>query len=260
MSLRRWPIRSQSRLGLRLSTREEKLTQPRGGANNMSWHQTSQLKRSVQVNGELVRFYRRQRGWTQEQLADVAGYTVRVIRKAEASQSLRPDTIEVLAEALSGLDWKISPEDLISSPIQMARAVIDAYRHQERQVVANVHGLLHEDLSVYAAGEEVGLPFAGSYSGVDGFDAFFGRYFESFMRPDKELFQPVFYSQGNEVILHGQEAVQANDSPDVISSWIFIKFRFERGLLISYENFYDTARAAVYLNTLGRPDARAETL
>ena len=38
------------------------------------------------------------------------------------------------------------------------------------------------------------------------------------MRPDKLLFQPTFYSRGNEVILHGQEAVQAIDSKDVISS------------------------------------------
>ena len=91
----------------------------------------------------------------------------------------------------------------------MARAVIDAYRHQERQVVANVNALLHDKLSVYAAGEEVGLPFAGGYHGVDGFDDFFGRYFKAFLRPHKQLFQPTYYSRGNEVILHGQEAVQA---------------------------------------------------
>jgi transcriptional regulator with XRE-family HTH domain len=222
----------------------------------MSWLSTRHLKRSLVVNGEMLRFLRSRRGWTQEELATIAGYTGRVIRKAEASGSLHPDTIEILAEALSGPDWTVDPEDLVTIPELMARAVINAYRYKERQVVANVNGVLHEDLAVYAAGEEVGLPFAGSYSGVDGFDRFFGNYFEAFVRPDKELFQPVFYSKGNEVILHGQEAVQANDSKDVISSWIFIKFTFERGRLIRYENFYDTAKAAQYLKTLGEPDKR----
>lgn len=219
--------------------------------SQMSWISTVHLKRSVKVNGKLVAFYRLQRGWTQEQLATVAGYTDRVIRKAEASGSLHPDTIEVLAEALSDSDWKVSPEDLVTCPEQMARAVIEAYRHKERQVVANVQGLLHEDLTVYAAGEEVGLPFAGQYRGADGFDTFFGKYFESFTRPDKLLFQPTYFSRGHEVILHGQEAVQANDTLEVISSWIFIKFRFECGRLIAYENFYDTAKAAEYLTRLG---------
>jgi transcriptional regulator with XRE-family HTH domain len=219
----------------------------------MSWLSTRHLKRSLAVNGEMLKFYRSRRGWTQEELATVAGYTGRVIRKAESSGSLHPDTIEILAEALSGADWTVDPEDLVTTPELMARAVINAYRYKERQVVANVNGLLHENLIVYAAGEEVGLPFAGSYSGVDGFDRFFGNYFEAFVRPDKQLFQPMFYSQGNEVILHGQEAVQANDSQEVISSWIFIKFTFERGRLIRYENFYDTGKAAQYLKTLGEP-------
>ena len=201
----------------------------------------------------MLRFLRGRRGWTQDDLAIKAGYTDRIIRKAEASGSLHPDTIEILAEALSGDDWTVNPEDLVTTPELMARAVINAYRHQERQVVANVETLLHDDLTVYAAGEEVGLPFAGAYSGVEGFDDFFGRYFKAFLRPDKHLFQPTFYSRGNEVILHGQEAVQAVDSTDVISSWIFIKFTFERGKLIRYENFYDTAKAAHYLKTLGEP-------
>jgi transcriptional regulator with XRE-family HTH domain len=219
----------------------------------MSWLSTRHLKRSLPVNGEMLKFYRARRGWTQDELASIAGYTERVIRKAEASGSLHPDTIEILAEALSSHDWTVNPEDLVTTPELMARAVIHAYRYKERQVVANVNSLLHNDLTVYAAGEEVGLPFAGRYAGVDGFDKFFGNYFEAFVRPDKELFQPKFYSQGNEVILHGQEAVQANDSKEVISSWIFIKFTFERGQLIRYENFYDTAKAALYLQTLGDP-------
>ena len=84
----------------------------------------------------------------------------------------------------------------------------------------------------------------------------YGQYFKAFVRPDKLLFQPTFYSRGNEVILHGQEAVQAIDSKDVISSWIFIKFTFERGKLIRYENFYDTATAAYYLKSLGDPQRR----
>ncbi len=224
----------------------------------MAWLETRKLKRSLPVNGEMLRFLRNRRGWTQEDLASKAGYSERVVRKAESSGGLHPDTIEILAEALSGPDWTVDPEDLITTPEALARTVINAYRNQERQVVANVQGLLHDELKVYAAGEEVGLPFAGGYDGADGFDEFFGKYFNAFIRPDKQFFQPTFFARGNEVILHGQEAVKAVDSDEIISSWIFIKFTFERGKLIRYENFYDTAKAAQYLQSLGQPGKQSE--
>ena len=66
----------------------------------------------------------------------MAGYTGRVIRKAEASGSLHPDTIEILAEALSGPDWTVDPEDLVTIPELMARAVINAYRYRLIYLVA----------------------------------------------------------------------------------------------------------------------------
>jgi transcriptional regulator with XRE-family HTH domain len=102
----------------------------------MSWLRTRHLKRSLVVNGEMLKFFRSRRGWTQEELATIVGYTGRVIRKAEASGSLHPDTIEILAEALSGPDWTVDPEDLVTIPESMARAVINAYRYKLIYLVA----------------------------------------------------------------------------------------------------------------------------
>ena len=64
----------------------------------MAWLETRKLKRSLPVNGEMLRFLRNRRGWTQEDLASKAGYSERAVRKAESSGGLHPDTIEILAE------------------------------------------------------------------------------------------------------------------------------------------------------------------
>ena len=61
----------------------------------MGWINSPQ-SRSIQVNGHLLAYYRKQRGWTQREAALASGYSIRLIRKAEAGCALHPDTIEVL--------------------------------------------------------------------------------------------------------------------------------------------------------------------
>ena len=69
----------------------------------MTWFEAPAV-RSIRCNGEMVRFLRKQRGWTQERLATAAGYTKRLVAKAESSGSLNPDTIEILAETRAAVD------------------------------------------------------------------------------------------------------------------------------------------------------------
>ena len=56
--------------------------------------------------GQTIKHLRQERHWTQDQLADIAGYDQRTIRRFEASGTSNIETINVFAEVfeVSALD------------------------------------------------------------------------------------------------------------------------------------------------------------
>jgi transcriptional regulator with XRE-family HTH domain len=67
------------------------------------------------VNGVTIRGRRKQLGWSQVEFGQRAGYSERVIRKAEAGGTLRLQTIKDLAMTLSLGGVLVSFQDLTSS-------------------------------------------------------------------------------------------------------------------------------------------------
>lgn len=55
---------------------------------------------TVATLGERLRQTRKERGWTQEQLAEQAGTSQAVIQKIENGKSLRPRKIDIIARVL----------------------------------------------------------------------------------------------------------------------------------------------------------------
>jgi transcriptional regulator with XRE-family HTH domain len=69
-------------------------------------------QRGVPVRGDYLRFLRKRRGWTQQEFALLAGYSERLVRKAEEGRCLMPETIQVLAETLTSDELPVAAEDL----------------------------------------------------------------------------------------------------------------------------------------------------
>lgn len=60
------------------------------------------LKEKRKVMGEMIRAMRTAQGWTQEQLAEIAGITTANLSRIEAGRySVRLDELNKIAEALS---------------------------------------------------------------------------------------------------------------------------------------------------------------
>ena len=144
----------------------------------MSWTNPPK-SRSLACNGDVLRACRQRRGWTQERAADISGYSVRLIRKAEAGQPIHPDTIEILAETYTTDAYPVHPEDLICDTRALARTLLHDYRSKERQVVAHTQNLLSEKMTCWVAGNPDDVPFAGDFEGIDGFDRFWAGLFVS---------------------------------------------------------------------------------
>ena len=72
------------------------------------------------VNGGIIRRRRKQLGWSQVEFGHRAGYSERVVRKAEAGGTLRLQTIKDFATTLSLEGGILSIQDLtnLSNPAE----------------------------------------------------------------------------------------------------------------------------------------------
>jgi transcriptional regulator with XRE-family HTH domain len=70
--------------------------------------------RSFDVDGQQLRLLRAARGWTQLQAAEQAGFSDRLIRKAESGGPLETQTLAVLAQLYSTPQRPLTPGDLLA--------------------------------------------------------------------------------------------------------------------------------------------------
>ena len=91
--------------------------------------------RFVAVNGQHLRQLRMERGMTQLQLARAAGYTERLIRKAEKSGRLDIATIHDLAEALSQSGENVSLGHLLHDNLAIARLLVQSFSEHDQKML-----------------------------------------------------------------------------------------------------------------------------
>ena len=212
----------------------------------MNWINPPQ-HRSVACNGEVIRFYRRMQDWTQQQLADAAGYTRRVIAKAESGGSLYPDTVEVIAEALSTEQRVVYPEDITSSPREMTAAVLRAITEYEANAVEHMQHLLADNLEVHFPGGPESAPLSGVHRGIEGYDKLMKAFFEIFQRPDKEVAKntAVITADGNRAVLSCFETLDHEFIPTEVrqtgeAGALCLFLLFSRGKIAKIQYLFDT--------------------
>ena len=197
------------------------------------------LRQTFVCEGSQVRFFRKQRGITQKELADLAGYSERLVRKAEAGGSLTNYAIRDLAKALCYGGIEVHPEDLISSPKKIAIELLGAFAEHEMEMVPQVEHFLDPGVVLRCAGDPKKIPFAGDWRGIDGFERWVRLFFTTLIRPVKDFYQPTVIAQGNEVVTWGQDLAHAKgmESPPI---WVSQHFQFRQGKLVLFENLFDT--------------------
>ncbi len=207
----------------------------------MAWKEPP-LKRSYACNPELLTFLRDSKGLTQQQLAEIAGYSERLISKAEAGQPISIGTIDDLAEALSTEDEPIYPEDLITDPVKHAKEYIAAVYTRGKGVVDAIAHFLDDDLVFRVAGDPEQLPFAGEHHGIDGVRRMFDIFFSMLEAPKNHNHEEhyTFIGQGNEVSMVGESWIHPIGLPMEKPIMITHRFVFRRGKLVLLEDVFDT--------------------
>jgi transcriptional regulator with XRE-family HTH domain len=199
---------------------------------------------TVPVNGQRLQTLRQSAGMTQEELAQKAGYSDRLVRKAEASSPLRRSTVADLADALCTATQKVTADDLAFSREQISTDVAAFLLHGPRGSGVVLADLIHPRLALTVAGYELNIPFAGTHSGPAACESFRTLFLASFVNIEYRPEQTQCFA--NELgtcvqaitLLESSSKSPANAS--TMEIWWFLKTRFDTSQLISIELLYDT--------------------
>jgi transcriptional regulator with XRE-family HTH domain len=230
----------------------------------MGWASTG-LRRSYECNREILINLRERRGWTQQELATRAGYSERLISKAEAGQPISALAVEDLAEALSLPEDPVYPEDLVSDLVQLTKEFIAAtYNHSQRNLADAVQHFLDDEIEYHFAGDPSVIPFAGKHRGIAAFERVVEIFYSVLEAPPNHDPRPwhEYLRQGNDVVIFGQSWIHPIGEPFGTPIRFVERFRYRRGKLILIENLFDTFEGAdVLQNAVAKLDSLSpETL
>jgi transcriptional regulator with XRE-family HTH domain len=179
------------------------------------------------VCGERLRELRTSCGLTQVELARLAGYSERLIRKAESGGSLSLATIADLAEALSSYHRWVSPAELCCSHEALARLFVNSYDEHERLMLDYCRHVLADDFVFHFAGEARSA-LAGEWLRAAGLQAWLDEFFAMVTRPVRRCLQVSYLTDENEVTARYSDALVAADQ-SCHTMWVNLHFTFCEG-------------------------------
>lgn len=209
---------------------------------------------TVPVNGQRLQKLRQLAGMTQEQLAEKAGYSERLVRKAEASSPLRKSTIADLAAALSSGEQRLTVDDLVFSHESVSTDMAAFLLHGSMALAESFQELIHPRFTLTVAGHELNIPFAGTHSGPSACDSFRDQFRGAFESIHYQPTQTHCFAAAHETCVQAitelQSSLQSLDQPITTEIWWFLKARFEASRLISVQLHYDTGNVCRLLGCL----------
>lgn len=198
--------------------------------------------RSIAVNGRELRSHRIARGWTQAELAKAAGYTERLVSKAENGGSLEITTIQDLAEALSTPDKIVSFASLTLDIAAIARKWVETFARLETRMLSEMESLFTTDFEFVCPGDPQMAPFVGTWKGTKGLQQWLDLFFGFF---EKTVNEEVEYMVGEGTVIARWLATCTYQGVQCPPVRINMHFQFENGLIARIVDDYDTHTGSV---------------
>ncbi len=206
----------------------------------------SSFGRSTPCNGRLISLLRKQLGWTQSELAERAGFTERLIAKAEASQNIAATTLKIIAQTLSEAGTDVSTQDLSAEPAALAKLFfLSTYECGPHCLEVNSH-FISNDIVVHFAGDPSVFPFSGTHSGIDAAKLAFAKFYEVIAPPKdhSEVENIQFISTGHGALVWGETWAHPIGMPMAAPMKFAIKMDFKDGLMTMFDSRFDTLEGA----------------
>ena len=197
------------------------------------------MRRTESCYGKQLVELRKKLGLSQNELAKKAGYSERLIRKAESGEAITSSAIKDIAMALSINGHVVHPEDLICNPTQLTKLFLQSFATFESEMATHVKHFIDEHFTLNCAGDPGKIPFAGERNGIEGLSLWARCFFNTPIRPLKDFSMPDIISDNNKVIAWGHFWAHTSDL-QLPPIWVIQKFVFLKGKLIRLENLFDT--------------------
>ena len=207
-----------------------------------AFNQTGKLfkgrSRGVAVCGQRLRQLRLLAGFTQAELANYAGYSERLIRKAEAGGVVSIKTLSDLAEALSNDLRQVQAADLYSSPLAIAKQFVEAYDRFGNAMLADCGHLLANDFVFHCAGDPQSS-LSGQWHGRHGFQQWLDMLFSMASRSNCENIQATYLEADSRVTARYSDHFITSDRTPY-AMWVNLHFVIVAGLVTRIDNESDS--------------------
>jgi transcriptional regulator with XRE-family HTH domain len=199
--------------------------------DNVSW-----------FNSQLLKSIRKDLDWTQLELAERTKLSVRVIAKAEAGKGVADRTIRTIVETLRATGKEVTCDDFLCDPRTKVQKFLHNCNIHKTNAVSKSRELLSRNVLVYMDGNPLNNPLAGTYQGLEEFEALLQTYYEIFVRDGGTLGDLTQMRLiGQEVIAWGHEYIRVPEAPPSAPSFTMLRVLFKDGVIDRIESYYETS-------------------
>jgi transcriptional regulator with XRE-family HTH domain len=208
--------------------------------------------RGVKVQGALLKQLRVTRGWSQLELAKIAGVGERTVRNAESSRRVKLEFVSYLATALG-----VELLEIVDDGDELRTAIAERRKIDIILEAIEAHGregdcsalspLVAKDIQVNCPGPELIL-FTGEYRGMDGLRTFFDRAHATVGYDIPPQIQSM-RTGGNLVVLSGVDHLRmlSTEKP-FVSKWMHV-YEFDKGRIVRLDVWSETDPACKALQS-----------
>jgi ketosteroid isomerase-like protein len=212
------------------------------------------------AHGQRIQVIRDARELTQEQLAYLAGYSIKTIYKAEASGDLKRQTLADIATALGVelADIVDNPEGLLPTRQEDAnkRLVLAALEAFQNQNLVSLLSVVHTEAVFESPGPDV-FPWNGVFCRRSGIRKYFHRILQATEFPAHQRQVELIVAEGEFVDVHLRETEQSKDTGQSLTYAACFHFRVRDGRILHFREYRDYASLVVFFDANGWPGWRA---
>ncbi len=199
-------------------------------------------RNTTTANGKLIARLRSRLQWTQIDLARRAGYSERLIGKAEAGESVSVTTLDDIRVAFHESGESVSLDDLRHDPVDRARQFIWGMYIHKGKVIDEFEAFISPEVVIEMNGDPSVFPFAGRHVGIDAARAAFAAFYSVLQPPEdhSEFDSFEFLSTGSGALVWGDTWAHPIGRPMPAPVKLAIRMDFKDGKLIHFDDCFDT--------------------
>ncbi|QEF99099.1 hypothetical protein Mal15_31590 [Stieleria maiorica] len=211
---------------------------------------------SYRIRSNRLRAVRVGIGLSQTQLAAAAGYSSRLIRKAESVGRLSGAAVKDIVQALRERGADVDTDDLLFDDLLTGKRFVECFEEYGECCLDRCGDLLADGFRFHAAGSFCHPLYVANYD-KSGLQLWLNRFFSLFQCETNDPMSPR-YLIGDHAITARCSLVLIRDGQTSPRIWMNFHFEIRHGLIHRLDSEYDTQAVLEFANPVRRPRSASE--